>query len=368
MSQHRSVGPLGSWTRADKICFAIVCLLLSLGAAVTGCAEDGAVSPSVVEISAATEMQGVSEEEAMSQYQRPYGPRAPWNVPVAGLPRHPESDRYRDLLWEDAPSARPGNFNLNFWAYTYPVYYVPDATEEAAVESRRGNLNGQKIPWNPTWEPAPGTDAQIVLLDPRTGREWNFWQVEYRDGTVHASNANLVDGDYRTKEDGFAPSRGIGVQYLAMLVRPEEVQQGEIQHALSMPIRNTDGTHSVPPATKLEHPGRPDGIPEGMRFALQVTDQEIEAWLDSLPPEVAQMRSYARVLANALRDYGWFITDTSGGAHLQHEAWVSAGQEWSAFGLDTVRVGEKEYPRDLADGLIARERIYAIVPSDQYPR
>ena len=205
------------------------------------------------------------EGQETVRYARPYGPKAPWNVPVAGLARHPESGKYRDLLWFHAPASRPGNYNLNFTVYTYPVYYVADATGEYRVESGWGNLNGKKIPWNPEWLPAPGSDAQIILLDPETGRERNFWQVEFKEGVIHASNANLVDGDYRTKEDGFPPSRGIGVQYLAMLVRPEEVMQGEIRHALSMPIRNTDGTHFVAPATKLEHPGRPDGIPEGMR-------------------------------------------------------------------------------------------------------
>jgi hypothetical protein len=306
-------------------------------------------------------------ERERPAYVRPYGPGAPWNVPVASLPRHPQSDLYRDRLWHDAPSSRPGNFNLNFREYTYPVYYVRQATAVCRVESKWGNLNGKTVPWHPEWRPAPGTDAQVILLDPAAGREWNFWQVQYTDGVLRASNANLVDGDYRTKEDGFAPSRGIGVQYLAMLVRPEEVRQGEIRHALSMPIRNTDGTHFVAPATKLEHPGRPPGIPEGMRFSLEVTDAQIEGWVESLPREVAGMKSYARTLAAALRDYGWFITDTSGAAHLQHEAWVTAGEKWSALGLETVEVDGKEYPRDLLDGLMQRERIYTIVPSEQYP-
>ncbi len=208
----------------------------------------------------------------------------------------------------------------------------------------------------------------MIVLDPKTGREWDFWQVSFEDRVIEASDANFVNGDYRTKEDGFKSSRGVGIQYLAMLVRPEEIAQGEIRHALSMPIRNTSGKLFLPPATKLEHPDRPDGIPEGMRFALSVTDRDIDLWLKGLPPELPEgMRRYARTLARALRDYGWFITDTSGGAHLQHEAWVSAGEEWTALGLAPVEVGGKEYPRDLLDGLLTQERIYAIVPSDRYP-
>lgn len=307
----------------------------------------------------------------MSEYVRPYGPKAPWNVPVAGLPRHPESERYARPLWDHATASRPGNFNLNFTEYTYPVYYTRDAAGEypVKVSTKWGNLDGKRVPWNPKWQPAPGTDAQVILLDPETGQEWNFWQVEFRDGVVCASNANLVPGDYRTKEDGFPSSRGVGIQYLAMLVRPEEVRQGAIRHALSMPIRNTSGEFFVPPATKLEHPDSPPGIPEGMRFALDVTDQDIERWSKDLPAGIPDgMRRYARVLARALRDYGWFITDTSGAAHLQHEAWVSAGEEWQQLGLAPIEIGGKEYPRDLPDGLMTRERIYVLAPSDQYPR
>jgi hypothetical protein len=98
-----------------------------------------------------------------------------------------------------------------------------------------------------------------------------------------------------------------------MLVRPEEIMQGEIRHALSMPIRNTDGKLSVAPATKIEHPSHPgDQIPEGMRFALKLTDEQIDEWTASLPKHLPEVTRYsARVIATALRDYGWFITDTS---------------------------------------------------------
>lgn len=307
---------------------------------------------------------------APETYSRPYGPRAPWNVPVKELPQHPQSDLYAGRLWEKAPASRAGNFNLTFGGYTYPVYSANDALGEFPVQTQwRTPLNGKTIPWNPAWKAAAGSDAQVIVLDPATGREWNLWQVSFDGRTVRATNGNLVAGDYRTKEDGFVPSRGAGIPYLAMLVRPEEIMQGEIRHALSMPIRNTDGRIFVPPATKLEYPDHPpDGIPEGMRFALRVADEQIEAWIASLPKELpVQTRFSARVIARALRDYGWFITDTSGGAHLQFEDRISAGEKWEALGLDHREIRGKEYPRDLLDGLLTRERIYAIVPSDEYP-
>ncbi|MCI5146741.1 MAG: hypothetical protein D3923_14755, partial [Candidatus Electrothrix sp. AR3] len=266
----------------------------------------------------------------LEKYQRPYGTNAPWNLPVKHLPQHPESALYAERLWQDAPDHWPGNFKLTFDDYTYPVYYVHDALGRFPVQTTwETNINGKTIPWNPIWRPPDGTDAQIIILDLEQGLEWNLWQVEFRDGTIWATNGNLVqveeergDGSNPAnlwqKENGFRPSRGIGVQYLAMLVRPEEIMLGEIRHALSMPIRNTDGALFVAPATKLEHPSYPsDQIPEGMRFALKVTDKEIDLWLASLPKEFSAVSRYsARCIAVALRDYGWFITDTSGAAHL----------------------------------------------------
>ena len=300
---------------------------------------------------------------------RPFGPNAPWNVPVAGLPRHPESDRYAELLWEEAPE-RPGNFNLSFEGYTYPVYQVDEATGRFRVRIEwRTSLHGGTIPWNPKWKPAKGSDGQVIVLDPRTGREWDLWQVEFNGRTVFATNGNQVPGNYWNREVGFEPSRGAGIPYLAMLVRPASIACGEIPHALSMPIRNTDGGEYYAPATKIERPGHGDGIPEGMRFAIDVTDEEIESWLETLPPEVNQVtRKSARIIARALREYGWFITDTSGSAHFQFEDRATAGNAWNRLGFAPLEVDEFHvYPRDLLDGLLTRERIYAVVPSDEYP-
>ncbi len=47
------------------------------------------------------------------------------------------------------------------------------------------------------------------------------------------------------------------------------------------------------------------------RFALDITDAEIESWLDSRGYQNAKRRT-AAIFARALRDYGWMITDTSG--------------------------------------------------------
>jgi hypothetical protein len=260
------------------------------------------------------------------------------------------------------------------------VYDVAAATGLYRVRADHpawGNLDGKTVPYNPAWKPSHGwwsgdrsIDSSVILLDPASGREWDLWQVrapDTKNKVLRCGSACLVMagtsassptiGDYWTKQNGFVPPRGCGVQCLAMLVRPQEVAQGAIRHALSMPIRNPSPAY-VPPATKSDG-SVAGGIPEGTRFALRVTDAAIDAWASGLPLG-GTGRGSARVVARALRDYGWFVTDRAGTAHLQFEDVNSAGRAWSSLGLGRVTVGAREYPRDMLQGLLRRERIYAV--------
>jgi hypothetical protein len=323
------------------------------------------LSPVVFFLAGAAALSGSIESVAAAEYVRPFGARAPWNIPVANLPRDWQSDWFATRLWYRATD-RAGNFNLSFHGYTYPCYDANQATGTYRIVSDWGGLNGKTMPWNPKWQGAWGTDGQIIVLDPRTGREWDLWQVSFDGSTIRASNANLVPGDYRTKIDGYKPSRGAGIEYLAMLVRPEEIAQGHIDHALSMPIRNSE-PNFVPPATKSDGKTTYKGLPMGTRFALNVTDAQINAWVARLPAQLsAQTRRSAKIIAIALRNYGWFITDSAGGAHFQFEDRVSAGSKWTALGLNEQVINYKTYPTDLLDGLLTETNIYAVVPSNQY--
>lgn len=306
---------------------------------------------------------------------RPYGAKAPWNTPVKNLPLHPESKKYADYLWQDFAGKIP---ELNFRKYTYPVYDATKATDLYLIKDKNnwGNLNNKTIPFNPAWLPNAGTDAQAIILDAASGKEWNLWDmvVDTTNKQITVGNGNLCPGDYLTNNwDNNATkcsgSRGIGVNYLAMLVRPWEIEKGVIEHALSMPIIGTSGQFFVAPATKLEHPGKVGNIPEGMRFALRATDAEIDSYIATLTGLSAAKKRAVKIIFVALRDYGWFITDTAGGHTFQFEAPESAQAEWERIGvLPGQSVGGVEHPRFSLYNFLTADRIITIVPSDQYPK
>ncbi|OYW19801.1 MAG: hypothetical protein B7Z55_08225 [Planctomycetales bacterium 12-60-4] len=309
------------------------------------------------------------ERAAAVPYVRPFGPRAPWNVPIEHIPRHADSNDLVQRLFFDPAGARNTKFQIALDAYAYAVYSAAKSTGPAPIKTYwPTNLTG-KIPWNPAWKPAVGLAGQMIVLDEENGLEWDLSEVDYKLFVVNAATANLVPGDYRTNEVGFPPSRGSGIPFLAMLVRPAEIRAGVIEHALSMSVGNISGFSFVAPATKLEFPrGGRAGIPAGTRYSLIVTDAEIDLWLRRLPKDLSdRTRETARIIAVALRDYGWFVTDVSLGNLLHFESRVSAEREWLALGLDDQTIRKTEYPRDLVAGLLTSDRIVAYPPSDQYP-
>lgn len=329
-----------------------------------------ALEARVTALEAAPEPEPEPEPDPGIDPRRPYGPNAPWNIPTAQVPVHPTRNKELcDLLWNDVFTDRPQrNFNINYDAFTYPVYEVKPGMRSYPVVSANpswGNLHGKTIPFDPSWKPAPGSDAQIIILDPPTGREWNLHKVNFDGSTVYINNGNLIPGSYWTREEGFASSRGVGIQYLAMLVRPWEIEKGKIEHCLSMPALHTSGIEFFPPATKIEHEHHPYGIPEGARYSLDVTDAEIDAHLASLPCR-ASMKPGLRTIMVAMRDYGWIITDTSGSNHIQLEDRTTAAAAWDALGFAPEQIGTRQFPRDALDGLMTRARLRAHVDSTNY--
>jgi hypothetical protein len=308
---------------------------------------------------------GVEPVASAALTSTPFGSTAPWNRPVAGIPIATNSATLVSHVWDSAPW--PGQIKAFADAYTYPVYDIANATMNAPVHvintAWGSNLLGKTVPWNPSWQPSAGPDGQVILTDPPSGREWDLWEVSFDGTTLTIGNGNLVPGSYWTNAAGYPPSRGAGIPYLAMLVRPSEVAAGVVQHALSMPLVKVASSY-VAPATKSDGGG--GTIPMGARFALNISDADINAWLSTLPLSATGKQS-ARVLAVALRDYGMFVTDNGGGPAVQFEDFQSGGTQWQALGLGSQTINGKTYPRDLFDGLITPSRLYALASSTKYP-
>lgn len=385
-------------------------------------------------------------------YQVPFG-KAVWNQPICGLPRHPQSADYASRLYKwgnlnDGTSTayygkvstnpgypKPNEINPYGSLFSREVYYASKSTTETQVASVSydSNLDGEsvktftpntKIPWNPKWETGQGGDNEMIILDdrpgPTQGRVYfvaGYWTSQpsfpYRktpplgcyaawsQGRICAYNTTVARDlqgnyiDYRTYE-GFIKDRGVGIPYLATLTLPEEVEAGEVRHALGISIPNTAygpvcnksqlgnwsqegktcGT-AVMPATKFEWASSTTPhmlsaplqkvytldktIPEGMRFGIDVTYEQIDKWIQSRPDLVANPRraKTARILAVAMKDYGLLVADTSGsgvGLQMAGGANPDNAKKWTDLGLGP---NEKD---NMLDGLITTSNLYVVDP------
>lgn len=274
---------------------------------------------------------------------------------------------------------------------------------------------GDSIPWNPSWRPGTGNDRIMSVIDHTTGRTWelwdaydpplncfDFWGPNNRAGYDMTNANNLCVGsattytNLLTATDGTTTNdRGMGINKLALITRADEVASGGINHALEMTVFNTmfgplcsadqlntaaagvDCAFSLPPATRVEYATGPTldcgantpadtpaarsrTVPEGMRFALDLTDTQINAWLDSRG-YTGTTRNTARIFAVALRDYGWIIGETGCyGAAIETDGLIDpvSRAKWSALGIqDSSTVGQ------LLHGLFTQSAVYVVNPS-----
>lgn len=386
-----------------------------------------------------------------------FGKAAVWNQPICGLPKHPQSADYANRLYKwgnvndgtktelfgkistnpDYPDPKAINPYGNL--FSREVYYASKSTTETkiATVSYYSNLDraGDKtftpnatIPWNPSWETGQGGDNEMVILDdrpgPTQGRIYTlsgYWtsnpRFPYRKippigcyaaweqnriCTYDTSVARDLNGnyiDYRTYE-GFIKDRGVGLPYLATLTLPEEVEAGEIRHALGISIPNTAygpickkeqlgfvtgkwdqegktcGT-ALMPASKFEWNSATappvmqeefrklytleKTIPEGMRFGLNMTYEQIDRWIQSRPDLVSNPRraKTARIIAVAMKDYGLLVADTNGarvGLQMAGGANPDNAKKWTDLGLGP---NEKD---NLLDGLVTASNLYVVDP------
>lgn len=149
-------------------------------------------------------------------------------------------------------------------------------------------------------------DNNMVIIDLNARCEYDFWQARKENGRWVASWGNAISVDGSGAYEKGLSTRGSGFAFLAGVIWPHELKQGEIPHALlfSLPDDLVRGGGPVPPATESDgESSNPDALPEGARVRL---DPSVD--LNSLNLTPAE-----HTIAKAMQEYGMFLTDRGGG-------------------------------------------------------
>jgi hypothetical protein len=276
---------------------------------------------------------GGSPEEASSQTQQPgqasnrqtsalrlFSAQSFFNEPLpASTPRSSESAQLVASFVHQV-QAHYGHAVINTTEWSAPVYTVAANAPTSAVAPQnvacpRGEdvfapfaqaMSAVPIPAGA--QAAKGTDEDMVVWQPSTGREWELWRAQREDGQWTACWGGEFQ-DARTSDGVFPAPLGVsasGLSILAGQIHLEELQQGQIEHALEVSLPDTAPGFVWPANRDDGESHAADAIHEGTRFRLN----------PSLDLASLHLNPVALAVATAIQRYGLIVSDTAGAVAL----------------------------------------------------
>jgi hypothetical protein len=216
---------------------------------------------------------------------------------------------------------------------TSDTWGIPVVTARASDRPRRVSLFG----WAPdarrtpvsfripdAARPSAGSDHHLTVID--GSRQLDLWvAVRQPDGSWKAGGWAIMDRGADVA--GRAAATASGFSLTAGLVRPQEIAAGRIDHALLLTTPYVRDRHVAPAVSGDGHQRDPQALPMGSRLQLDPS-----AGISHLPRT-------QRIVAQALKDYGAFVGDSSGSLAIRAEAGVAPAaratgsrDRWAAAG------------------------------------
>ncbi|MBI4470963.1 MAG: hypothetical protein HY650_16740 [Acidobacteria bacterium] len=243
---------------------------------------------------------------------------------------------------------------LNYDEYTIPVFRAGQGEQSVLIRDYDGNLGwtNPKIPISQVGGPvsvstADGmvrpagpertdSDGHLVLYNPVTFLAYDFWQATTALDTAGRSLGGGQTGS-RIHESGmidffdirgpgvnpttYSSARATGTPLLAGLILPEDIEKGEIAHALCFAIpgmRNLSRDPSTPLPSDYFYPASTTqvsfyntntfALAAGQRLRLKA--KLVDAEGHSI--DEGQLSPITHTFLKALRDYGAYLVDGSG--------------------------------------------------------
>jgi len=275
---------------------------------------------------------------------------------------------------KDGDPAEPPNFTANeTWGQS--LVYADPASRSYAIKCPTAPLpvpdcympyvparDLVRLPRYATAAVNQGDDRKLTVLDPAGNTEYGMNQAAY-DASKDTGAGSLAwtstgRARYRIDGSGFAvddndgtPCQGegdfcggptvSGLSNMAGVVRPEEIADGSIDHALAISSPFTRAGIMACPGTSRGEGWSPDpdAVPIGARVQLDPSYAIPPGWPDAI-----------ETIAEALKRHGAFVRDTGGSVAIQGENKLGRGYNpWTEEGKLNDATGEKD--RIALDGL-----------------
>ncbi len=228
-----------------------------------------------------------------------------WNTPIDNLPVSPDSAAYINSIG-GSRGLHP-DFGAGLWdggPIGIPYIVVDGSQPKVAVTfdyADESDPGPYPIPPNVPIEGGSNStgDRHILIVDSTNGLLYELWSAYPQpDGTWRAGSGaifNLKSNQLRPA--GWTSSDAAGLPIFPGLVRYDEVQAGEIRHAIRFTVQTTQRAY-VWPARHYASSNTSTSVPPmGQRFRLR-TDFDVSGF----PADV-------QVILNAMKKYGIIVAD-----------------------------------------------------------
>lgn len=247
----------------------------------------------------------------------------PWNTDISGYPIHTKSAAYIASI--GASTAMHADFGTvyNGAPNGIPFVVVPGDQPRVPITfawASESDPGPYPIPEDPPVEGGTnGTgDRHILIVDQENCELWEIFKSQFTNSAwtgLSGAYFDLTSNVLRT--DGWTSADAAGLPIFPGLVRLEEVEAGEITHALRFTVPQTQKAY-IHPATHYASDATSSSLPPmGLRVRLKAS------------VDISGFSTRNQVILTALKKYGMFLADNG-------SAWYLSGAPNSGWADDDL--------------------------------
>jgi len=256
-----------------------------------------------------------------------FKPTSPWNQPVEGLPVDPRSADIINFIGLDK-GLHP-DFGANWNGGPFGIPYVVVSGTQARVPvtfdyDDESDSGPYPIPPDPPIEGGASStgDRHILIVD---ADNWILYELfaAYPNGNGWRAGSGAIWNlnQNATRPAGWTSADAAGLPILPGLVRWDEVELGNIPHAIRFTVRRTRRAYLSPASHWASSDTASNLAPMGMRVRLKASFD-----ISSYPPR-------AQVVLRALKRYGMIVADNGSDWYISG----TADARWNDTEINTLK-------------------------------
>lgn len=240
-----------------------------------------------------------------------FPPDNPWNTDVSQLPVHRKSKEYLTSIGLDKP-LHP-DFGTMWNGVPNGIPYVVVGQDQPRVPVQfeypdESDAGPYPIPRDAPIEGGEKSegDRHVIVVDYHARKLYEIFSAHRQGAGWKAGSGAVFDlTSNKLRPAGWTSADAAGLPIFAGLARCEEVEQGEVRHALRFTVRKTQRGY-IPPATHFASRATDPNLPPmGLRVRLKA-DFDMTKFSPSNQVILRGLKKYGMLLADNGGD--WFVS------------------------------------------------------------